>query len=97
MLSSIHGDLAYVLVDILFAIQVDGPQTFPRLYALFDNLCHDIVVPVQGIIRGAVIPVSWEDPRVKPSGGVATIHGMKPGIKILQSLMKPRKIVFIGR
>lgn len=82
---------------ILMSVQVDGLQNFPQLYALLGNLSHDIVVPVQGIIRGTVVPVSWGEQRVKPSGGVATIVGMKPGIKILQSLMKPRKIVFIGR
>ncbi|GMH43777.1 hypothetical protein BSKO_11711 [Bryopsis sp. KO-2023] len=60
------------------------------------NLTHDIILPCERFMRGCFAGTDWTNPRVSPGKDIPTIIGMKEEVRVMTSLVRPKKITFLG-
>ncbi|GMH45286.1 hypothetical protein BSKO_13243 [Bryopsis sp. KO-2023] len=94
--------LTQQLFDLCFAptrkkiVLIDAAKKFPGFYSMVHNLTHDIILPCERFMRGCFAGTDWTDPRVSPGKGIPTIIGMKKEVRVMTSLVQPKKITFLG-
>lgn len=74
--------------------RASAQREFKGLIAL---LPLEVQVPVQALFTVDLPPGGKLPPGHRPVSMQATIAGMKDEVVIMQSLMKPKKITFVGR